>query len=39
MVTFRLPQSAAVHRETYDDASLDTYIDAYDARSHDLRQD
>jgi len=31
MVIFRLPQSDAVHRETYEDA--------YDARSHDLEQD
>ncbi len=38
MVTYRLPQSTVVHRETYDDASLDTDIDAYDARSHDLKQ-
>lgn len=31
----RLPQSAVIHREKYDDTNLDTVVDAYDAQRHE----
>ena len=31
----RLPQSAVIHREKYDDTGLDRIVDAYDARRHE----
>ncbi len=36
-VTYRLPPSIIINRETYDDSTLDTDIDNYDNRAHKLK--
>jgi len=37
-ISMRIPPSAVVHRDKYDDSSLEADIDAYDARRHEIYQ-